>query len=490
MKYLAILKDSVREAIDSKVLYVMVGLSVLVTLFVLTLSFKPLSAETLVRNMMRGNMFAGMAENPHMEAAHRRAAEEMAREAAGAGQTRLSAQAAAVQGFAAPEVTSPLMAQAAVALGVAALDSSVLVKPGPFELASVELLKGAPDSPDSEYRVNIRKHYGSPAAAAAVRKAPTEELAALKERFAGFEQDELIKIGDVRLASPEDRAGAGKAPSPNDVLFEIVLQPTSATRRLWPHEPSLFFGAVPLGGSVPLGGLLFFVASVVVGIGSWVAILVSVIITAFFIPNMLRKGTVDLLLVKPIRRWALLVYKYVGGLTFIFFNTAVAILGIWLALGLRSGVWANRFLLMIFILTFFFAILYAVSTLFGVLTRSTIVAILMTCGAWFAFFLVGTLYLLFDQRAHVEEAMKLPPEQRWSQNTFGSIVRAVHFVVPRTSDLNQLGQQLVLGDFLTQKAAAKMNPSSITWGESLSVSGVFIALMLGIACWWFTTKDY
>ena len=38
-------------------------------------------------------------------------------------------------------------------------------------------------------------------------------------------------------------------------------------------------------------------------IGAWVALLTGVIITSFFVPNMLRKGTVDLLLVKPIQRW-------------------------------------------------------------------------------------------------------------------------------------------------------------------------------------------
>ena len=56
---------------------------------------------------------------------------------------------------------------------------------------------------------------------------------------------------------------------------------------------------------------------------------------------MLRKGTVDMLVVKPIHRVALLLYKYIGGLTFIFLNTVVAIGGVWLALGLRSGIWAD-----------------------------------------------------------------------------------------------------------------------------------------------------
>ena len=124
--------------------------------------------------------------------------------------------------------------------------------------------------------------------------------------------------------------------------------------------------------------LLFIEDVIVGGIGSGIAMLIGIVITAFFVPNMLRKGTVDMLLVKPISRVTLLLYKYVGGLTFIFLNTVVAVGGVWLALGLRSGVWATGFLVMILVITFFFAILYSVSTLFGVLTRSPIVAILLT----------------------------------------------------------------------------------------------------------------
>src|SRR6202035_3878906 len=103
------------------------------------------------------------------------------------------------------------------------------------------------------------------------------------------------------------------------------------TRRIWYMEPSLLLGAAPMSNlASPLGFQLFVLASVVIYVGSLVAILVGVVISSFFIPNMLRKGTVDLLLVKPIHRWALLFYKYIGGLTFIFINNAYAVLGMWL----------------------------------------------------------------------------------------------------------------------------------------------------------------
>ena len=96
---------------------------------------------------------------------------------------------------------------------------------------------------------------------------------------------------------------------------------------------------------MPLGFQLYILEDFIVNsVGSWVAILVSVVITAFFIPNMLRKGTVDLLIVKPIRRSTLLLYKYVGGLLFILLNTAVAKSDdpVTMALSMRHAVEAGR----------------------------------------------------------------------------------------------------------------------------------------------------
>src|SRR5436305_15334940 len=48
MRYFAILKDSFREATDSKILYVMFGLAGLLMLFLSSLSFRPLSMQEYV----------------------------------------------------------------------------------------------------------------------------------------------------------------------------------------------------------------------------------------------------------------------------------------------------------------------------------------------------------------------------------------------------------------------------------------------------------
>jgi ABC-2 family transporter protein len=444
MKYLAILKDSFREALDTKVLYVMVGLSFLVILFVASMSFTPAPAEDLMKKLIGGRV-AGFDDLQHQgafgEREDRRAAGEVQRQ----------------------------------------------------EYLGAEPLKGAPDSPDSEYAITFKVVFPDAAMAKKVRQDPEPVLASLRKEFARFDKLEVLKITDIRLADPGNKfVLKNQDPKSKVVYFALTTQPTDATRRLWPHQISLFFGALPIRASAPLGFQLLIIASLVLGIGAWVTIIVSIIITAFFIPNMLRKGTVDLLVVKPIKRWVLLVYKFIGGLTFIFLNTAVAVTGIWLVLGLRSGIWANGFLLSILIITFFFAILYAVSTAFAVLTRSAVVAILVTCAFWFVFWVVGTVYQVFDDRQRYEETHQIAQDERWGDSAFGAVVRVIHFVLPRTSDLNRLENQILLSDFLTGdlSKAAQVDQTSITWGESLTVSLVFICLVLGFSCRWFTIKDY
>jgi ABC-type transport system involved in multi-copper enzyme maturation permease subunit len=446
MKFLAILKDSLREAVDSKIIYVMMGISVLLTLFVLTLSFKPLAADQMMMRLLNGGDVFRLA-------------------ALNGGDMH---------------VDHPV-------------PQAVPENIGQFSVLKVDVLKGQPDQPESTYAVTVGLLLEKAAEADKVRKQPEQQLRRLRSRLAQAEQMNYFKVIDVRYAGANNPL-VSKVSNPQTVVFfEFTTEPVEGSQQVWTSQFSLFLGAVPVGSPEPLGLVLFYSAHTVLWIGSLVTLLVSVILTGFFIPNMLRKGTVDLLLVKPMHRWALLLNKYVGGLTFIFLNTTVAIVGIWLALGLRSGIWANSFLLMIFVYTFFFAILYAVSALFAVLTRNAVVAILVTCGVWFLLFIVNVLFFFGERERIRDEQRHVPETQRTSENGFWRVVRGVHYVLPRTGDLDQLGNEALLRDFIPPRLvelAQKGAQTPFTWGESLTVSGVFIGLMLGLACLRFTTKDY
>jgi ABC-type transport system involved in multi-copper enzyme maturation permease subunit len=460
MKYLAILRDSFREAVDSKVIYVLVTLSLLVTLFMLSMSFTPLPADEVLGPKQMG----GGRLTP-----------------AGKGDRSQREEGPVVKGDKDEQFKKPVH----------------VPQSGSRPIGVEPLEGGAPDSPDSKYRITLLLDMHDKVTAERARESFALQEKELR-RLMGLDQAEefgVIKVTGVRVVRRAEDNRFAREVTPREqeegVFIEIDTAPTPATRKVWPHEVKLFFGALPLTFTrgMPLGLGLYVMMTIYLWVGSLVTMLISVVITAFFIPNMLRKGTVDLLIVKPIHRWALLVYKYIGGLTFVFLNTAVALLGAWLALGLRSGVWANSFLLMIFVYTFFFAILYAISTLAAVLTRSAIVSILITCGAWFVFFILGTIHGFFDNMRQLE-AQQSPSDHTWRDNTFGNVIRAIHFVSPRTGELDALGSKLLLADFLTDKLAEHIALREIHWGETVGVSLAYIVLFVGLSCWWFSTKDY
>jgi ABC-type transport system involved in multi-copper enzyme maturation permease subunit len=271
----------------------------------------------------------------------------------------------------------------------------------------------------------------------------------------------------------------------------------------WPHELVVFFALPVTFVHLPIGNFVRFWEDLIVNtFGAAIALLLSTIITAFFIPNMLRKGTVDLLLVKPIHRSTLLIQKYIGGLLMIFLNTAFVVLGIWAVLGLRTGLWGTGFLVSILVITYQFALYYAVSTLFGVLTRSSIVAILMACLAWFVLnLLFGWGYLWVDQtriapdvarelklEVDGKEQLKLLPD--WAYTT----ADAVHLVTPHLKDFDVLTGKLIADDTLPsysseRKLADKMY-ASFSWTEALTVTTIYIVVLLALSCWWFATKDF
>src|SRR5581483_1069477 len=132
--------------------------------------------------------------------------------------------------------------------------------------------------------------------------------------------------------------------SAKEVRLQVDIDHTKAASRVeWPHQPRILFGLVSLRWfTMPLKFQLLGISDYLVGwFGAALTLVLSIIVTAFFIPNMLRKGTVDMLLAKPIHRTTLLLYKYVGGMAFMVINAVVIMGGLWLALGVRSGVWMN-----------------------------------------------------------------------------------------------------------------------------------------------------
>ena len=446
MKFLAILKDSLREALDTKVFYVMVGFSLLVILFVASVGYRPVSVEEEARH----NMFRMTVMLQHTFAKHK--------------------------------------------LGEAPV----------FDVKDFEQTN--PDAPpwQTGYRFFLTVDFPDAEKAKAARAAailPFVRNKALADTERVL-QAQFTYLKNIKVTNAEPK-------SPTEMRYRVTAEGAKSGRyQDWPHEIVLFFVLpVPIS-KLPIANYVQFWEDVLINtIGAAVALLISTVITAFFIPNMLRKGSVDLLVVKPISRWALLLYKYIGGMTFMFLNAVVVVVGVWLVLGLRTHLWGTGFLFSIGVLTFQFALYYAVSTLFAVLTRSSIVSILMACLTWFVVsFLIGNGYVIVNATRKVRDFTNIQmeatgldmsdeqPPDKLLPNWVYTTADIIHFATPHLKDLDVLTEKWILQDTQVpdnpQRKAAEKMYTDFRWTETLAVTTLYIIVLLALSCWRFATRDY
>ncbi len=284
-------------------------------------------------------------------------------------------------------------------------------------------------------------------------------------------------------------------PSPLERLYRFRTGP-SIEPRVWPVKLSLGFGAYEEDSPAPLGILLYVIQDLVISsMGGMFIILIAVVITSFFIPNMLQPGSVVMLLSKPINRMTLLLFKYFGGLFFVLILGTFVVGGVWLITGLRAGVWAPGIFLVVPLLTFSFAILYSVSTLTAVLTRNSIVAILVTLAVAFVLWGIGKGEVAARNSRLRSDAYATLKNEEPKYQSWAKVIGALNTTLPRWKDIDLLAGHAVMDSLMTVKqqelqgssAAKKQLP---TWGGTIGVSLIWIAGFLGLACWRFARKDY
>ena len=121
---------------------------------------------------------------------------------------------------------------------------------------------------------------------------------------------------------------------------------------------------------------------------SWIATILAIISTAGIFPDLVERGGIDLVLSRPIGRTRLFLLKYLSGLLFTALQVTVFTVGSFLVIGLRGGAWEPGLLVAIPIVVVFYSYLFAICAVIGLLTRSTIAALLLTILAWVLVFCV------------------------------------------------------------------------------------------------------
>ncbi|MEZ6139730.1 MAG: ABC transporter permease subunit [Zavarzinella sp.] len=141
---------------------------------------------------------------------------------------------------------------------------------------------------------------------------------------------------EKQLTAPVKELSVNTSNLPKSMQLSVKVDPVKAPLE-WPVGLSIGFGLYENADSgFPLGEVLFqFDKYVINSMAGMFIIGMGLVITSFFIPNTLRKGTIDLYLSKPINRTAFLVVKYLGGSFFVLILATTLVGGTYLITGLH-----------------------------------------------------------------------------------------------------------------------------------------------------------
>jgi len=204
--------------------------------------------------------------------------------------------------------------------------------------------------------------------------------------------------------------------------------------------------------------------------------------TAGFLPTFLEPSQATVLLAKPVPRWSLLVGKYLGVLAFVFVQATFFVVGTWLALGLRTGVYDALYLLSIPLLVIHFGVFYSFSVLLAVWTRNTVVCVFGSLVFW-----VICWGINFGR--HAVEVHALPA----MTPTGRTVLEISYWVLPKPADMNSIlfdalqasGFSAGIQELSKLKAEGKFQPEL-----SVLASMLFAIVMVGISARELRSTDY
>ena len=159
--------------------------------------------------------------------------------------------------------------------------------------------------------------------------------------------------------------------------------------------------AGPLGLQLDRSGVQFvaklLMSVVASNIAGPIGVLIAVLVTASLIPQTFEGGAIDLLLSKPVNRSLAFLTKFGGGCVFVGLAGLYLCGGLWLIAGLRLGVWDGGLVAASGVLVTEFAVIYSVSAAAGVLWRNPIVCIMLAAFVWAVSWALNLTYGLTDQ---------------------------------------------------------------------------------------------
>jgi len=193
---------------------------------------------------------------------------------------------------------------------------------------------------------------------------------------------------------------------------------------------TVFGKEVQSGGGIDLHDLIIGVQRVIAFWMFFGGIFLSIFATASLMPTMLAKGNVELLVSKPLRRWQILLGRYLGAMFVMAFNVVYLIGGTWLILSIKTGIWYQPYLYSIPMVIVAFGIMYAVMRLVGITAQSAGVTVMVAYSLLF-------LDVILQQKEKIYALL--------SSKSYYYFLEVLYQVTPKTIELGQMNEALVIG---------------------------------------------
>jgi ABC-type transport system involved in multi-copper enzyme maturation permease subunit len=188
----------------------------------------------------------------------------------------------------------------------------------------------------------------------------------------------------------------------------------------------------------------------------------AVFASSGLIPRVLEPGRIELLLSKPISRHHILLGRYLGNVLVVGANISYLVVGVWVILGIKTGIWGPQFLVAILTTLFIFSVLLTVVLALGVAFESSALATMVTMG----------LMILSPILAQTGLMTRL-----LSSETSRNIWRGLYYVFPKIFDLGRMTLDIVRN--------GKFDGWMPVWSSAL-----FAVVVLGGALYHFSRRDF
>lgn len=193
--------------------------------------------------------------------------------------------------------------------------------------------------------------------------------------------------------------------------------------------------------------------------------LLAIFATAGIVPSMMEKGTIDLLISKPVDRGVLLLGRTLGGIIAVGANLLLFVVGIFVIYGVFSGVWLTSFIVWTFLISLFgFLVFYSFVVCMNVVTESWVLPMSL---AYIHIFLFSSFL------SNREETLYMFITSPIAQ----AIIDGLFWILPQPFDLVEANRSLIFSGMVS-------SPAPFIQGA------IFFVVMSTIAVWRFRKQDF